>query len=1795
MKNSKKWIAGFLATMMLVSSLQFPSETVFAAENVEIEGENRASVSGDDLEEREDVDSVEGESPETEEEPEGSAILDENDTTPDENEENDVDQISGNDLQISGNDLIETETQKMIMIDELEGVYQFGSAPSLLVSNARQAQVTYSLDAEEYIYQQMLAHSQKIDILKYNIPATQEALNNLISGVLNEHPDLYFVSSQNCSAYTNDDGTILAQLTVNYDNTYDDAAFQKAVEAALATADENKSDLENAIALHDYLVLNCEYDEENYEKGTVPVVSHSAYGTFVNRIAVCDGYALAYKHLLNQMGIECYMVDSGSMGHAWNMIVLDGEYYQVDVTWDDPVWDRVGRVMHNYMFRSDEAFRNDTNKHYSWFVTKGSGIVEYEATDDRYESAFWRECTSPLVMIGNDCYYTSYNSSSKKGEINKGSLTNYTEPGTTLQNVDTWNVWGEKYSFWPAIYSGLFQIDGRVFYNDMKNIYSIALDGTDKCVEFTADITNGYICGSALCQGNVLYVLHQDPYATGKETVLTADITIGGSPEIVESGKINNISWLLDSNGKLTITGSGDYVTNGNKKGTPPWAKDSVREKTISAVINVSGMTCTSCMFDGFSYLTDIDLSGLDTSNVTSMYRMFSGCKSLTSLDVSHFNTGKVTNMYSMFSECRSLTSLDLSHFDTSNVTDMSAMFTFCSKLTSLDIRKFDTGKVTNMRDMFVDCDSLVSLDVSHFDTSNVTNMLQMFASCENLSSLDLSNFNTSKVTDMQSMFHYCISMTDLDVSSFDTSNVTNMMQMFGDCNSLGALDIRNFDTSNVTNMSYMFMECDALKNLDVSHFNTGKVTNMYAMFHGCNSLTSLDVSHFDTSNVESMRWMFAYCNVSDLDVSHFDTGNATDLAQMFYDCKNLSSLDLSNFDMGKVTEPLYDMFGACDSLTFLLTPKNCTQSNILPVTAATDKWYDEDGTEYTELPMNLSYSIALYKNGYPGDGTTKRMVYISGISIGDKVYDATPNSYIGTAVVADRSGSPISGVSLTHSYSGTLADGSVYAETADAPAQAGSYTLTFQMTGTDAEQYNLYKPSYNFRIDRKDVTVTANSVKVEKGSQLPGLSDLEYTVDGLIGNDVLVKEPSLKYSVDNISTDQDGRYEIIPYDADAGNNYSIKYVKGTLMIGNASGSEPSDPVNGDVWPEDIPDSGIIPQGLWVAGLVTNGYGYTGKAIKPEVRVYDYKTRLKEKTDYTITYTRNTKAYEYASTDQGFDTKKAPTITVTAKGNYSGKETITFKILPPDIGSDAFAADDMTIAYKAKGVQSPVPNLLWDNKQLKNKTDYTVTYYDSNNNKRDSVKEVGEYYLELTGKGNFSGTRKIHLTVSDDLNLISKVSVAKIKNQAYTGTAIMPTLVVKDKKTELTAGEHYEVSYSRNTEVGTAYALITGIEENGYSGTKRVSFKITGTPINKATVTGLTGKSFSYEGVDWEPQLTLDIAGKTLTQEKDYVVAWQKNLNAGNATAVITGKNAYTGTLKKTFKINKFDVAANADSRFVAELEQETVPYAKGGAKPKVAVKFRQKDGNWRTLVEGQDYTLSYQNHTIVNNGSRTDKMPTVTVKGKGNFSGNYGTALVYKIAAQDMKNLILTAQDKTYQEKKNIYSTKVTVTDLDGKVLTAGKDYDKKFTYRYKNETPVINMPNNDTLIRSAGALVDKNDIIPKGTVLTVQVDAMDGGNYTGTLTGEYRITENSIASASVTIPNQIYTGQEIALDKSQITVKIKGKVIDSSQYEIVPDSYKNNIKKGRASVTIKGVESFGGTKTVKFAINAKGFLWWQ
>ena len=448
--------------------------------------------------------------------------------------------------------------------------------------------------------------------------------------------------------------------------------------------------------------------------------------------------------------------------------------------------------------------------------------------------------------------------------------------------------------------------------------------------------------------------------------------SVDSSDPIVDWTTCGTARWTIDAGGCLTIAPM-EGTDNGELEiwvlcDEVPWYnyRNSITSAKVAGKIATQ---TTALMFNDCPKLASLDLSGLDTSDVTNMSNMFSYCWSLTSLDLSPLDTSNVTNMRGMFSECWSLASLDLSPLDTSNVTDMSYMLSGCSKLTSLDLSSFDTSQVESMSGMFDGCSRLASLDLSSFDTSNVTGMSRMFYGCSSLASLDVSSFDTSNVTGMSGMFYGCSSLASLDVSSFDTSGAVGMKGMFSGCSKLALLDVSSFDTSRVTDMSDMFHGCSSLSSLDVSSFDTSNVWGMKGMFNGCSELASLDLSSFNTWLVSNLSDMFSGCSsLKSLDLSSFDTSYVLRMNDMFNGCSSLTSLDLSSFDTSRTGE-MVSIFSGCLSLrtvklgagftfTGRWTGRICNLPAISDLNGYTGLWVSSaDGEAYkpNAIPNNVA------------------------------------------------------------------------------------------------------------------------------------------------------------------------------------------------------------------------------------------------------------------------------------------------------------------------------------------------------------------------------------------------------------------------------------------------------------------------------------------------------------------------------------------------------------------------------------------------------------------------------------------------------------------------------------------------------------------------------------------------------------------------------------------------------------------------------------------------------------------------
>ena len=700
----------------------------------------------------------------------------------------------------------------------------------------------------------------------------------------------------------------------------------------------------------------------------------------------------------------------------------------------------------------------------------------------------------------------------------------------------------------------------------------------------------------------------------------------------------------------------------------------------------------------------------------------------------------------------------------------------------------------------------------------------------------------------------------------------------------------------------------------------------------------------------------------------------------------------------------------------------------------------------------------------------------------------------------------------------------------------------------------------------------------------------------------------------------------------------------------------------GEVLREDVPDDGIIPDGIWMSDLQAGGYTYTGKAITPSFRVYDGKKMLTVKKDYTVSYKNNINA---ATAD---DAKKAPTITVKSTGNYKGTETRTFTINPAslDATEQRINIDNLYLAAPTgknpKGIKA-VPVVTDNGKKLSENKDYTVNHVTLNgqnpeNKNANSYVTPGKYTVEITGKGNYTGTRQITVTLADvakEQILMSKVTVAKVPDVAYDANfcegnnakGMTPALTVtygsgKNKVTLYKEGDvnaagetvsaenaDYTVTWINNRYVGTATVVLTGtgkILEDGtaigtYFGEKRITFKIKGTALSANMVSWADGSknvSVVYNGEEQEPRVRVrlqkkvkDENGKTVTQTTtlreydeyaqygDYKVSYLKNVDAGTATVVITGTGGYTGTVKKTFKITQADLAAEGTEAKIGVAD--SIPFAKNGAKPAIVVTAKMANGNTVTLKEGKDYTVTYANNKAVSEGKNLTekKLPLITVKGKGNYKGSVKQTftITNKSLADTVNPITVTVTDVSANKNKGKFVSKPVVTDENGTKLKENTDY--KLSYSLLTETGAVELDTKTGIVNEPGS--------------TVRITITGVGNYQGegsVLTADYRITEFDFTKVTVkVVPKTLpYTTKPVTLTEEDLILTMKvgtGKQAVVEELKLITDGddtkdgykiigYKNNVNKGTAQVTLQGCGKYGGTKTVKFYIGTRPFFWW-
>ena len=408
------------------------------------------------------------------------------------------------------------EEAPVIVEQPCTGIIQNGDFPEAPKPGLRMHASAQSADdalaeVRAALKQGLLEMKASIDISQYRIPG--ETLRKIYPQVVNENPELFFV--QGGCVYQMM-GEIVSNVLPVYlwgeeevnELTEEQksqirqklTALEQVISGVLAQVDPDWSDLETALFLHDYLATHAQYDE------TLQI--RDAYTILVEGTGVCQAYTLAYRLLLNRVNITSGTVTSRSLNHIWNILLIDGNWYHVDVTWDDPTEDRLGRVRHAYFCLSENKLKTtEGGKHYKaedWEYSPTGITVDHT----RFDNSHWANVDSAFVPLNGEWYYLLYQSGIMQ-------TADPTQAGTPKKEISVkWPEWGKPGWSWNGLYSGLSRYNDELIYNTTDTVfrYDPKTDTKREVYSLTdAERAEGNIFGTVV-DGNVLrYAVQQNP------------------------------------------------------------------------------------------------------------------------------------------------------------------------------------------------------------------------------------------------------------------------------------------------------------------------------------------------------------------------------------------------------------------------------------------------------------------------------------------------------------------------------------------------------------------------------------------------------------------------------------------------------------------------------------------------------------------------------------------------------------------------------------------------------------------------------------------------------------------------------------------------------------------------------------------------------------------------------------------------------------------------------------------------------------------------------------------------------------------------------------------------------------------------------------------------------------------------------------------------------------------------------------------------------------------------------------
>lgn len=239
------------------------------------------------------------------------------------------------------------------------------------------------------------------DVEKYNMSYSEA--NSVWKDLVASDCKLAYNSGMLYTSTTkNSSGKIKTYQVMGMDDGYLDRYDNvcNAVDEVMANIDDDMTDLDKVLYIHEYLVENVYYKK-------VDSVSHTAGGPLGLGYGVCQGYTKSMQLLLDEVGVENVYVTSSDMNHSWIYINLEGEWYHTDVLWDDYHKGNNAEYQHRFLLKNDSEFENySAKKHYNWYISK----TDESSTSTTYSDWFVHDVAGTMRYYEGFWYFQQGNS-----------------------------------------------------------------------------------------------------------------------------------------------------------------------------------------------------------------------------------------------------------------------------------------------------------------------------------------------------------------------------------------------------------------------------------------------------------------------------------------------------------------------------------------------------------------------------------------------------------------------------------------------------------------------------------------------------------------------------------------------------------------------------------------------------------------------------------------------------------------------------------------------------------------------------------------------------------------------------------------------------------------------------------------------------------------------------------------------------------------------------------------------------------------------------------------------------------------------------------------------------------------------------------------------------------------------------------------------------------------------------------------------------------------------------------------